>query len=683
MKISIIIVSYNVKDYISQCIRSIHKSDLNQNDYEIIVVDNDSHDGSIDEIKDNFNEVILLKNDINKGFSKAVNKGISLSKGEYVCILNPDVIIQEDTLSTLLDFCSNNPSLGAVGPKILNSDGTIQHSCKRSFPNLFNSISRLLGLDRIFPKSKIFGGYNLTYLNTETKHEVDVISGAFMIVPMKVFKEIGDFDERFFMFGEDIDICHRIKEGGYKIYYNPITEIIHYKGESVKNAPFDMISVFYSAMDIYFKKYSQKYKYWKFISLVVKLGLFLRKTFSYAKLLISNLISVLVDTFIIIASFACSIYLWYSYQYYEIVEISKISYHYLLILNFIISWFVSSKIIGVYKKGSFSFTRIFLSIIITFLVSSTSTYFISFFAYSRGVLFISTIFTLLFMVMWRLIIQSLYLNKILFFKSFKNFIERRALMIGADKETLKIGKEINSDPDSNISIIGYTDNSNPMLFNQFLGKIDYIKEIVIKNKITEIIIRENYFTSNKIFQIIKKLKGFNLAFKIIPEGSNIILSKGEVENISGIELMSYEIPFLERSNIIIKRSFDIILSLFMIFLTFPLILLFYFLIGFKTERIWGLEQEYIKLKFIKVDNKMISAIPLLYQVFLGKLSVVGSELVNISNKNPNHILKPGLTTLIKTKKFKGNNSLRLESYYIKNQSLIFDIEIILKSLFKA
>ena len=147
--------------------------------------------------------------------------------------------------------------------------------------------------------------------------------------------------------------------------------------------------------------------------------------------------------------------------------------------------------------------------------------------------------------------------------------------------------------------------------------------------------------------------------------------------------MSYDIPFLERSNIIIKRVFDIILSLFIIILTLPIQFLFYFFVGFKTKRAWGLEQQYIKLTFIKVNNEIISSIPLFYQVFLGKLSIVGSELVNIRDKNPNHILKPGLTSLIKTKKFKGNNSLRLESYYIKNQSLIFDIEIILKSLFKV
>ena len=153
-----------------------------------------------------------------------------------------------------------------------------------------------MGLDKIFPKNKIFGKYNLTYLDTNKIQEVDVISGAFMMIRKTLFEKIGFFDERFFMFGEDIDLCYRIKELGYKIYYNPSTEIIHYKGESVKNAPYDMISIFYTAMDLYFKKYVQKYKYWKYISIFVKLALLIRKSFSYVKLLLSQVISLFIDT---------------------------------------------------------------------------------------------------------------------------------------------------------------------------------------------------------------------------------------------------------------------------------------------------------------------------------------------------------------------------------------------------
>ena len=682
MQSSIVIVSYNVKDYISQCIRSIYKSDLNKDNYEIIVVDNNSHDGTCEEIINNFTHVKLHKNKTNTGFSKAVNKAVSLSSGEYIFILNPDVIVQDNTFSILLNNYSKIDKIGAVGPKILNSDGTIQHSCKRSFPTPLNSLSRLMGLDKLFPKSKFFGKYNLTYLNIDEEHEVDVLSGAFMMVPKIVYDKIDGFDERFFMFGEDIDFCHKIKDIGLKVIYSPLTEIIHYKGESVKNAPFDMINVFYSAMNLYYEKYSKKHKYWTLISFLVKIALMLRKSLSYIKLILSSMLSLLIDISFIIFSFTLSIYLWYTYQYSETVEFSKISYHYLLILNFIFSWVISSKLIGVYKKGTFSYPRVILSVIVTFLICSTSTYFISTIAYSRMVLFLSTILSLFTMLKWRFTIKFLYLNKIFFINSFKHFIERRALVIGADKETYSIGLELSKKPGSNINIIGYTDKDNPNLLKNFLGQIDYIKDIVLKNKITEIIVREDYISSNKIFKIIKKIKGLNLVFKIIPEGKNILLSKGLVENVSGIELLSYEIPFLDRSNIFIKRIFDIILSFSIITITFPFLLILYFLYRLKTEIVWGMDTEIIKLKHFKCNNNFISALPLIYYVFIGKLSFVGSGIIGYNKENPNYILKPGLTGLLNLKKFGGNSNSALDQYYIKNYSLIFDLEIILKSLFK-
>lgn len=683
MKISVIIVSYNVKDFICQCIRSVYRSDLKDEDYEIIVIDNDSHDNTINNLENEFPNVKIIKNEINEGFSKAVNKGYQISKGDYICILNPDVIIQNDTLSKLLKKTTKDSNIGAIGPKIINTDGTVQHSCKRSFPTPINSIFRLLKLDKIFPKSKIFGKYNLTYLDVDKEHAVDVLSGAFMFIPKKIFKLVDGFDQRFFMFGEDIDLCHKIKDLGYKIIYTPDSEIIHYKGESVKNAPYDMINVFYSAMDLYYQKYSKKYKYWKFISSFVKIGLFFRKSFSLFKMLLSNLITLFVDFFFIFISFTASIFIWYSYQYYEIVDFTKVINHLLLILNFMLSWLISSKVMNLYHKGSFSVTRLFLTTILTFFISSTSTYFIAFFAYSRGVLLLSTINTFLFLVFWRIVAKYLFLNKIIYFKSISTFTERRALFIGADENTINIGNKISSYPETNINVIGYTDTSNPSFNDKFLGKIDYLKDIVMKNKITEIIIREDYINKYEIFNIIKKVKGLNLLFKVIPKGNNIILSKGEIENISGIELMSYEIPFLERSNIMIKRFFDVIFSSLLILLTLPLHIILYLIYGYQKENMWTTEKKYINLRFLNVTNKYLKFIPLLIYIFNGKISFVGSKLTSMNDINPNHILKPGLLSLNHTKRFKHNNTQVLETYYIKNQSLIFDIEIILQSLFKV
>ena len=682
MKISIVIVSYNVKDFICQCIRSIYKSNLSKSDYEIIVVDNDSHDDTVSIIKKEFQEVVIIENTNNEGFSKAVNQGFNISKGDHICIINPDVIIKDDTLQKLLDKIEENDEIGAIGPRIINTDGTIQHSCKRSFPTPLNSLFRLFKLDKLFPKSKIFGKYNLTYLDIDKEHEVDVLSGAFMFIPRKIFKLINGFDERFFMFGEDIDLCHKIKDLGYKIIYSPITEIIHYKGESVKSAPYDMINVFYSAMDIYYDKYSNKYRYWKFISVLVKVGLYFRKSFSLFKMLLSNLINLFIDLFFIFLSFTMSIFIWYSFQYYEVVDFSKVIYHLFLILNFMISWLLSSKIMNLYKKGTFSLTRLLLTTIITFLISSTSTYFISFFAYSRGVLLLSSFSTFIFLLTWRIIAKFLYLNKILQFKSISQYIERRAIFIGADEETIRIGKKIESFPESDINIIGYTDTSNPTLSNKFLGKIDYLKDIAIKTNITEIIIREEYLSKFEIFSIIKKLKGLNLLFKVIPKGNNIILSKGEIENISGIELLSYEIPFLERSNIIIKRFFDIILSILLLVLTMPLHIILFIIYGYQNKKMWTIENKHIILKSFNIRNNLLNKIPLLLSVLNGNISFVGSRLTSTNHAYPKHILKPGILSLNNTERFKYNDEHRLETYYIKNQSLIFDLEIILKTVFK-
>jgi len=338
---------------------------------------------------------------------------------------------------------------------------------------------------------------------------------------------------------------------------------------------------------------------------------------------------------------------------------------------------------NLYRKGSFSLTRLFLTTILTFFISSTSTYFIAFFAYSRGVLLLSTINTFLFLLLWRIVAKYLFLNKIIYFKSISSFTERRALFIGADENTINIGDKISAYPDSNINVIGYTDISNPSFNDKFLGKIDYLRDIVMKNKITEIIIREDYINKYEIFNIIKKVKGLNLLFKVIPKGNNIILSKGEIENISGIELMSYEIPFLERSNILIKRFFDIIFSSLLILLTLPVHIFLYLIYGYQKENMWTTRKKYINLRFLNVTNNYLKFIPLLISIFNGKISFVGSKLTSMNDINPNHILKPGLLSLNHTKRFKDNDTQVLETYYIKNQSLIFDLEIILQSLFKV
>ena len=686
MKLSIIIVSYNVKEFIKQCIRSVYNSDFNSKDIEIIVIDNDSHDGSVKCIKDNFPEILIHENDRNEGFSKAVNKGLDMATGEYICLINPDVIVSKNTFTILMNSLEMNDNIGCIGPKILNVNGSIQHSCKRSFPTPLNAISRLLYLDRLFPKSKIFGKYNLTYLNENKIQNVDAISGAFMMFRKSLYNKIGSFDERFFMFGEDIDYCYRIKEAKLSVVYNPKSEILHYKGESVKNAPYDMVNIFYSAMNIYFDKYTSKNKHWYLIKYFMKVGLFIRKGISYVRLLLNNILPLFIDVFFIISSFSLSIYIWYTLTHDVSVNLFKIFTHWPLIINFLLSWFISSRITHTYKQKYLAYTRLSITMLATFLISSTTTYFISVFAFSRGVLVLSTIFSLFFILSWRYIINFLFQRNALNIKSFRNLFERRVAVIGVDKQTISLVEEIAKSPYTNINIVGFIDydNNNDNTSNDlFLGKIKYIKEVIKKNKISEIIIRENYLDSNNFFNVVKLLKGSNVIIKIIPKERNIIISKGEIEQISDIELISFKASYLDHNKILFKRLFDIISSLLILILFVPIFLFIFFFKGVNKFKVWGVSANKVDLYYFKVNSPFISSLPMLINILKGDISFVGSNITSCNNKNTNQILIPGLVSLLDIKMFKNKDKDKVNSYYMQNQSLTFDIEILLKSIFGA
>ena len=182
MKLSVIIVSFNVKSYLRQCLNSVLAS-THIDDLEVIVVDNHSFDDSCDLVKNEFPQIELIENQKNLGFSVAINQGINIASGDYICFLNPDTLIQEDAFIKLISHLEENPKVGCIGPKILNPDGSLQKSCKRSFPTPLVALPKILGLSRMSPKSKWFGKYNLTYLDENKSHIVDAISGSFMLFP--------------------------------------------------------------------------------------------------------------------------------------------------------------------------------------------------------------------------------------------------------------------------------------------------------------------------------------------------------------------------------------------------------------------------------------------------------------------------------------------------------------------
>ncbi|SCW85475.1 hypothetical protein SAMN04487970_10724 [Paenibacillus tianmuensis] len=271
MDLSIIILNYNTRELTLNCLKSIYLSETTYT-YEVILIDNNSMDNSVEAIREAFPNVHLICNDENVGYSKANNQGMRLAKGRYVLLLNSDTVIQPDTLHIMIQFMDRHENIGAAGCKVVLPDGTLDKACRRGFPTPSASFYYAFGFSRLFPDNPKFNQYQLTHLDQDKDYPVDCLVGAFMMVRKEAIDQVGMLDEQFFMYGEDIDWCYRIKQGGWNIYYYPYTQIIHYKGASSRRKPFKIIYEFHRAMYLFHQKhYRMNYSF--FVNFLVYSGI--------------------------------------------------------------------------------------------------------------------------------------------------------------------------------------------------------------------------------------------------------------------------------------------------------------------------------------------------------------------------------------------------------------------------
>lgn len=254
MQLSIIIVNYNVKYFLEQCLQSVLLATKNCT-AEIFVVDNNSTDGSKQFLEPLFKEVHFIWLPKNIGFAKANNIALAKTSGDYILFLNPDTIVAEDSFEKTIAFLQNNAAIGALGVKMIDGSGQFLKESKRAFPSPSISLFKILGLANLFPKSKLFAKYHMGHLSVNENNEVDVLAGAFMLVPKVVLNVVGSFDEAFFMYGEDVDLSYRIQKAGYKNYYFAKTTILHFKGESTKKGSLNYVRLFYKAMNLFVHKH--------------------------------------------------------------------------------------------------------------------------------------------------------------------------------------------------------------------------------------------------------------------------------------------------------------------------------------------------------------------------------------------------------------------------------------------
>lgn len=233
--LSVVIVNYNAKEYLKKCLNSLFESSLKN--LEIIVVDNASKDGSVEELRKIAPKIKLITNKSNSGFSSANNQGVKISKGRYILFLNPDTNVYPKTLEQMVKFMDKNKDAGAATCKVLLPNGKLDDASHRGFPTPWNALSYFSGLDKLFPHSRIFGGYHMGWEDFSKTHQIKACAGAFMLARREAGEDIGWWDEDYFFYGEDLDFCLELLKKGWKIYFVPRASILHYKGISsgIKN----------------------------------------------------------------------------------------------------------------------------------------------------------------------------------------------------------------------------------------------------------------------------------------------------------------------------------------------------------------------------------------------------------------------------------------------------------------
>ena len=652
--LSIIIVNYNVKEFLQNLISSIYKAGQKIK-YEIIIVDNASDDGSIEFLHEKFPDIKLIVNKKNLGFSKANNIGLSIAKGKYILLLNPDTIVQEDTFERMIGFFEQTPDAGMAGCKILNPDGTLQLACRRSFPGPWTSFCKVTGLSNLFPNNKLFARYNLTYLDENQTYEVDAISGSFMMIKRETYEKVGNLDEQFFMYGEDLDWCYRVQREGYKVYYVHDTQIIHYKGESTKRSSIDETKIFYNAMHLFVKKH---FAASFIVEIILRLAIVIRKFIAFLGRRKTIITAVILDfiffdlSLLIAERFYSFVGTWRGFHSYHLLAIYTIP----ALIHIIIS-----SATGCYKRNSLSILRTFASVFISFFVISSITFFFKQFAYSRAVVIFTYILLFFTLSSWRIVAKFIF-NVGINTEEIRN---KRTLIVGVSEAVINIASKLKSKKTDFRALIGLVGLSNKDIGQNIdglsvIGSVENIVKVIQQHKVNEVILSSQELSYNQMMKIVSKCQDENVEFKLIGNNLDFIVGKTSVSMLDDIPLIQINYNISHPLQKFIKKFFDYILGMLVLFFIYPFI---YFITKVSKEQ--------------TAFRKFILNVP---QVIKGKVSFVGPQ--KTKNGGSLYLGKRGLTGLWFTENTDERDYEKLDIFYAKNQNIWLDLEILGKTLNK-
>lgn len=557
MKLSVIIVNYNVRYFLEQCLISVQNA-TKLIDAEVFVVDNSSVDGSIELIQSKFPWVKLIANTDNIGFSKANNIAIKQAVGDYILLLNPDTLVEEDTFTKAIQFMDKTPDAGGLGVKMIDGNGNFLPESKRALPTPKVAFYKIFGLSKLFPKSKLFGAYHLTYLDKNKIHEVDILSGAFMLIRKTVLDKVGLLDETFFMYGEDIDLSYRIIKAGYKNYYFPETRIIHYKGESTKKSSINYVVVFYKAMVIFAEKHflSSQAKY---LSFLINFAIYIRAFASIIKRILMNTFLPILDAGLI---FGGLIIIRNNYEL-----ISGIKYDDQLtsmgIISYTVVWVISIFLAGGHDKPLRLIDNIkgvgygLITILVFYSLLSED------FRFSRAIIVFGGLSTLAVTTLIRIILHYFPGS------SFKlaSTIPKRIAIIATPEEYQRLTELLQqTDADVEITCNVLPKNHNTKSTEHFAPNYSQLRNVIEVFKINEIIFSGTDNSVVEIIQIMSDFQDRNLAFKTVPKHQEFIIGSNSIKTTDEIYKLLNKSNINTNKNKRNKRIFDILASLLFLLL---------------------------------------------------------------------------------------------------------------------
>ncbi|MBK9290288.1 MAG: glycosyltransferase [Bacteroidetes bacterium] len=557
MKLSVVIVNYNVEHFLEQCLLSVRRA-MQGIEGEVFVVDNNSVDGSLRMLRSKFPEVKLIANSANVGFSRANNQAIVQSQGEYVLLLNPDTVVQDDTFSKTIAFMDAHPEAGGLGVKMLDGQGKFLPESKRGLPTPMTAFYKIFGLSALFPKSRRFGRYHLSFLDPDQVHEVEILAGAFMLLRRKVLDEIGLLDETFFMYGEDIDLSYRIIKAGYKNYYFPLTRIIHYKGESTKKSSVNYVFVFYNAMIIFARKHFSQQRARSFIALI-HLAIYFRAFVALMSRFIRRVALPLADAVLIYAGLFAIKTAWGNLTIYR----EGGDYPNLLVFGllplYVLIWELAIYFGGGYDKPYRMRKAIGGIMAGTLLILVLYAMLPEHLRFSRALIILGMLWAMGAQAITRLSGHLLRLDGFLL----GDVAKKRFLIIGSPDEARRV-EQILKSTSLQTDFIGLVSSGTAINDSpEFLGELSQVPDIILIYNINEIIFCSRDIDHRTIINKMTEWHRPGISFKIAPQdslsiiGSNSINTRGDLYTV-GIKAID---SFVNRRN---KRLFDVLASLVLI-----------------------------------------------------------------------------------------------------------------------